>query len=244
MHHDRARQRIVVGGVEPDQSLRAAMLADVVIVGDERALRGRVGIGLVRKALQIAGVRRVRSAAVRDQERLALARHQVDEVEARLGRRRRHVGDRDPVAPRDAAAMLVQRGHRLAHQIGAHDARRGDGLREHARARGRQRRFADRPQIGLAQAAGRGRDRARHRQRRRQHQSVLQQRTTIARAIILILHRISVMPRFLPARHHIAASDLIFCGSQPQVGVAVARFGAGWARLIRFGHGTSRDIAR
>ena len=42
---------------------------------------------------------------------------EVDEVEARLRRRGGEVGDRHPVAVRDAAAVPLERGERLAQRF-------------------------------------------------------------------------------------------------------------------------------
>jgi hypothetical protein len=50
-------------------------------------------------------MRGVRTAAVRDEQRGAATAGEVDEMEARLRRRRGKVGDRDPVMVRNPAAI-------------------------------------------------------------------------------------------------------------------------------------------
>src|SRR6185503_2230267 len=112
---DRARLGVAVRPVETANPQRQAVLAVIISVRDIGPVRGRIAAEIVAEPLDIARMRGVRPAAMADEMALDGAVLQVDEVEARLARRPREVGDPDRVARPDL--VLVERGLGAGEQL-------------------------------------------------------------------------------------------------------------------------------
>src|SRR5690606_16072734 len=101
-------------GIEPDQALRAAVLAVIRAGGEIGSARRGVRARLVGEALQPAGACRVGAATVRDEPAaLDLTGRNVDDVEPRLARRQRKIDDAYTILVDDLRRMFAQRGKSL-----------------------------------------------------------------------------------------------------------------------------------
>ena len=95
---DRPRLGVVVAPVVPADLHRKPVLAVIIFAGGVGAVRRRFGTRPVGEVVEIARVGRVGAAAMRDAEALGRAVEQVDDMEPRVARRLREIGNADPVA--------------------------------------------------------------------------------------------------------------------------------------------------
>jgi hypothetical protein len=120
MHHDRPRECVAVGWVQSIEPQRMTMRTHIASTGFKGSGGGRVGAGLIGKALEPSRMRRVGAAAMGNPMRLHAAIGEVHQVESRCARRQREVSDPDKVSVADAVVMSLQSVERALKQAGRH----------------------------------------------------------------------------------------------------------------------------